>query len=93
MIAVHDDSAPVGGALASASIRASGRWARRESAIIQDLPSDSLVVDVGANVGWHTLVALSLGHKVIGAFAFSNVGCSPSFITLARNFKYLEIIL
>jgi len=73
LIAVHDDSAPVGGALASASIRASGRWARRESAIIQDLPSDSLVVDVGANVGWHTLVALSLGHKVdkvIGAFAF-----------------------
>jgi hypothetical protein len=47
----------------SASIRTTGHWARREVALLHDLSSDSLVVDIGANVGWHTLVALSLGHR------------------------------
>jgi hypothetical protein len=35
----------------------------REVALLHELSSDSLVVDIGANVGWHTLVALSLGHR------------------------------
>jgi len=34
-------------------------------AIIEDLPADSLFVDIGANIGWHSLLALSLGHTVI----------------------------
>mmetsp|Transcript_29700 Transcript_29700/g.43479 ORF Transcript_29700/g.43479 Transcript_29700/m.43479 type:complete len:188 (+) Transcript_29700:336-899(+) len=56
---------------ASASIRVTGRWARRESAQLNALPADSLFVDVGANVGWHSLVALSLGHRVIAFEALS----------------------
>jgi len=51
--------------IVSKSIAVTGRWEPRESAIIEDLPTDSLVVDIGANVGWHTLLALSLGHTVI----------------------------
>ena len=50
---------------ASIAIRDTGAWLRRETALVQDLPSDSLIVDVGARLGWHTLVALSLGHRVI----------------------------
>jgi|LauGreDrversion2_3_1035106.scaffolds.fasta_scaffold44387_1 hypothetical protein len=35
----------------SNSILVTGRWEPRESAIIEDLPADSLFVDVGANLG------------------------------------------
>jgi hypothetical protein len=50
-IAVHKDGQASetsgAGAQASASIREGGRWAKRESAILHDLPSDSLLVDIG----------------------------------------------
>lgn len=59
--------------IVSRSIAVTGRWEPRESAIIEDLPTDSLVVDIGANVGWHTLLALSLGHSVI---AFEPMGAN-----------------
>lgn len=49
----------------SHAIKITGVWEPRESAIIEDLPRDSLFVDVGANLGWHSLLALSLGHTVI----------------------------
>ena len=32
------------------------KWEPRESAIIEDLAAESLFVDIGANIGWHTLV-------------------------------------
>ena len=64
--------------IVSRSIAVTGRWEPRESAIIEDLPADSLFVDIGANVGWHTLLALSLGHTVI------------AFEPMAANVKLLK---
>jgi FkbM family methyltransferase len=65
LISVYDkvDGADVD--IVSSGIRTSGFWEPRETGMIADLPQGSLVVDIGANIGWHTLVALSLGHTVI----------------------------
>mmetsp|Transcript_59569 Transcript_59569/g.122062 ORF Transcript_59569/g.122062 Transcript_59569/m.122062 type:complete len:383 (+) Transcript_59569:97-1245(+) len=51
--------------IVSNSIRIEGLWEPRESGIIEDLPENSFMVDIGANIGWHTLLALSLGHRVL----------------------------
>ncbi|EKX44524.1 hypothetical protein GUITHDRAFT_109643 [Guillardia theta CCMP2712] len=51
--------------IVSNSVRLSGLWEPQESSIIQSLPRPSFFVDIGANIGWHSLLALSLGHRVV----------------------------
>lgn len=51
--------------IVSNAIRTQGFWEPRESGIIEDLPQESFFVDIGANIGWYTLLALSLGHRVL----------------------------
>ena len=65
LIAVYDKVEGADVDIVSSAIRMSGFWEPRETGMIADLPQGSLVVDIGANIGWHTLVALSLGHRVI----------------------------
>lgn len=78
LIAVYDKVEGAEVDIVSSSIRTSGFWEPRETGMIADLPQGSLVVDIGANLGWHTLVALSLGHTVV------------AFEPMAGNLELLE---
>ena len=64
LIAVYRPGAGVYDIVSNA-IRVQGFWEPRESGIIEDLPQDSFFVDIGANIGWYSLLALSLGHRVL----------------------------
>lgn len=78
LVAVYDKVAGSERDIVSSSISTSGFWEPRESGMIADLPRGSLIVDVGANLGWHTLLALSMGHTVV------------AFEPLAGNLELLE---
>ena len=86
------------GDFVSGNIKHSGSWEKQDTEQIMNIlskGSDGVLLDVGANLGWFSLTALHLGHKVIAFEPFiSNIEllcASSTELSSAENLRLYNL--